>query len=302
MKYSWILALCCGFLIASCGKEGGNAGTTPSGFNYTHHVANQGAKPQIGEYAYFHVYMRNPVTGDITYDSHDVPTMPKIAIPDFSKNPVGQKPSPVVEALTLMSVGDSLTVFQSLDSIPRKPKGYEDAANIAYDIVLEEVKSAEAYRAEAEVEQKKAAAERELLTARVDEVAEMVKQTASDYTGGKLSDQIKTTASGLKYIVHEEGTGPIARSGQTIKAQYYGTLTNGEMFDNSFKRGQAFQFPVGQGRVIRGWDEGFGLLKEGSKATLFIPSELGYGKAGSPPKIPGGSELIFYVELEKVGQ
>lgn len=299
MKYSWILLLFGSLLFASCAGDQ-SAGETPSGFKFVHHVKNTGATPQIGEYAYFHVDMRNPATGEVTYSSHSVPQMPKIAIPDPEKQSPSQRPSPVVEALPYMAVGDSLTVFQSLDSIPRKPQGYEAATDIAFDIVLVEIKSADDFKKEMEEEQKKAAAERERLTARVDEVSEMVANTAADYTAGKLADQLVTTASGLKYIVHEEGTGPMAKPGDNIQAQYYGTLTDGSMFDNSFARGQAFTFPLGQGRVISGWDEGFGLIKEGSKATLFIPSELAYG-AVDRPKIPGGSELIFYVELEKVG-
>ena len=88
---------------------------------------------------------------------------------------------------------------------------------------------------------------------------------------------------------------------QQIQAQYYGTLTDGSMFDNSFQRGTPFRFAVGTGQVIKGWDEGFALLPEGSKATFFIPASLGYG-ASDRPKIPGNSELVFYVEVEKVGR
>lgn len=301
MKYSWIFAIIGGLFFASCGGEGG-AGKTPGGFDYKHHVKNSGATPQVGEYAYFHVYMRNPETGEVSYNSREQPSMPKVAIPDPAKVPAGQPASPVLEALELMSVGDSLTVFQSLDSIPRKPPGYENAKNIAYDMMLVEIKSADAYKAEMEAEQKRLAAEKAKLTARVPEVEALVATVVADYAAGALNDKIQTTESGLKYLIHEEGTGPVAEAGQNVTAQYYGVLTDGSMFDNSFSRGQSFNFPVGQGRVIRGWDEGFGMLKEGTKATLFIPSDLGYGEAGSPPKIPGGSELIFYVEIEKVGK
>ena len=81
---------------------------------------------------------------------------------------------------------------------------------------------------------------------------------------------------------------------------YYGVTTDGNMFDNSFKAGRPYPVPVGQGRVIRGWDEGLPLLKGGSKAVLFIPGELGYGAAGSPPNIGPNAELIFYVEIAEV--
>ena len=88
--------------------------------------------------------------------------------------------------------------------------------------------------------------------------------------------------------------------GREVEVNYFGVLADGTPFDNSFKRGQTFTFPLGAGRVIPGWDEGIAMLNVGSKATLFVPYELGYGEAGSPPNIPPKAELIFYVELERV--
>jgi FKBP-type peptidyl-prolyl cis-trans isomerase len=97
----------------------------------------------------------------------------------------------------------------------------------------------------------------------------------------------------------QEGTGKQAQAGKTVDVMYYGMLPSGEEFDNAFKRGEPFSFPLGQGQVIKGWDEGIALLKEGAKAVLFVPSALGYGDQGTG-KIPANSELIFYVELMKV--
>ena len=75
-------------------------------------------------------------------------------------------------------------------------------------------------------------------------------------------------------------------------------LKDGNIFDQSYERGQPIDFPLGVGQVIKGWDEGIGLLKPGGKATLIIPASLGYGEAGSPPVIPENAELVFYVELQ----
>lgn len=76
---------------------------------------------------------------------------------------------------------------------------------------------------------------------------------------------------------------------------------NGTVFDQSYRRGTGITFPLGQRRVIAGWDEGIALLKEGGKATLIIPADLGYGASGTPDgSIPPDSELMFYVELDKV--
>ncbi len=124
-----------------------------------------------------------------------------------------------------------------------------------------------------------------------------VKKLAADYKRGKLDNQIVTTKSGLKYVIHENGSGDNPSKGTKVFVHYLGALTNGNEFDNSFERGKPFKFSLGVGSVIQGWDEGIALLNIGSKATFFIPSELGYGKQGSPPVIPRDSELIFYVEL-----
>jgi len=105
-----------------------------------------------------------------------------------------------------------------------------------------------------------------------------------------------STPSGLHFMVIEEGEGETPRLGHTVTAHYEGTLTDGTTFDSSYKRGEPFKFPVGYGRVIKGWDEAFLLMKKGEKRKLIIPSKLGYGDkaAGS---IPAGSILIFDVEL-----
>ena len=103
--------------------------------------------------------------------------------------------------------------------------------------------------------------------------------------------------SGLRMIETVVGKGDKPKQGQTVVAHYEGYLEDGTVFDSSVQRNQPFEFPVGTGRVIKGWDEAFLDMKIGSKRTLIIPPELGYGDRGAPPKIPGGSVLIFDVEL-----
>jgi FKBP-type peptidyl-prolyl cis-trans isomerase len=93
------------------------------------------------------------------------------------------------------------------------------------------------------------------------------------------------------------GTGAEAVSGKKVKVHYTGTLTNGSKFDSSRDRGEPFEFTLGQGQVIKGWDQGVAGMKVGGRRTLRIPPDLGYGAAGSPPKIPGGAGLVFDVEL-----
>lgn len=104
------------------------------------------------------------------------------------------------------------------------------------------------------------------------------------------------TASGLGYEIIKKGTGIHAKAGQKVKVHYRGYLADGTIFDGSFERGQPFEFPLGQGRVIKGWDEGIAMLNVGDHAVLRIPANLGYG-AQAMGKIPSNSELIFEVIL-----
>ncbi len=106
-----------------------------------------------------------------------------------------------------------------------------------------------------------------------------------------------TTASGLQYQVIKEGTGNAAQPGKMVSVNYTGWLLDGTKFDSSVDRGQPFQFPLGMGRVIHGWDEGVAGMKIGEKRKLIIPSDLGYGPNGAPPTIPPNATLVFDVEL-----
>ncbi len=106
-----------------------------------------------------------------------------------------------------------------------------------------------------------------------------------------------TTPSGLKYIDQVVGTGEVAVAGKTANVHYTGWLENGKKFDSSVDRGQPFSFPLGTGRVIKGWDEGVQGMKVGGKRKLTIPSDLGYGSRGAGGVIPPNATLIFDVEL-----
>jgi FKBP-type peptidyl-prolyl cis-trans isomerase len=116
-----------------------------------------------------------------------------------------------------------------------------------------------------------------------------------------------TTASGLKIEEQVVGTGATAEKGKTVSVHYTGWLLDpskpdgkGEKFDSSLDRGQPLQFPLGQGQVIRGWDEGVAGMKVGGKRRLTIPPDLGYGSQGAGGVIPPNATLIFDVELVDV--
>lgn len=109
-----------------------------------------------------------------------------------------------------------------------------------------------------------------------------------------------TTTSGLQYIAIQTGSGPTPLPGEMVRVHYRGTLENGTEFDNSYTRGEPITFPLGTGRVIRGWDEGIALLKVGGKAKLIIPPDLAYGAQGAGGVIPPHATLTFEVELVEI--
>ena len=108
------------------------------------------------------------------------------------------------------------------------------------------------------------------------------------------------TDSGLEYIEVEAGTGAQAEAGKTVSVHYTGKLQDGKVFDSSISRGEPITFPLGRGRVIKGWDEGIALMKVGGKAQLVIPPHLAYGESGAGGIIPPNATLVFDVELVSV--
>ncbi len=109
--------------------------------------------------------------------------------------------------------------------------------------------------------------------------------------------KVVATPSGLKYVDLQFGEGRAARAGDSVVVHYVGNLTDGTKVDSSRDRNAPFEFKLGAGRVIKGWDEGVAGMKEGGKRKLTIPSELGYGKRGAGNDIPPDATLIFEIEL-----
>jgi FKBP-type peptidyl-prolyl cis-trans isomerase FkpA len=139
----------------------------------------------------------------------------------------------------------------------------------------------------------------EVFKSRMDKVAAKEKESGKAFIEKFIKDESATkTESGLAYKVLKEGTGATPGAEDTVEVHYHGTLADGTVFDSSVERGKTISFPLN--RVIRGWTEGLQTMKEGGKTKFVIPSELAYGEAGAPPKIPGGATLVFEVELFKV--
>ena len=128
---------------------------------------------------------------------------------------------------------------------------------------------------------------------------DVVEMKQTETAQAPIVGQEITTPSGLKYIDEIVGTGKTPKTGDKVKVHYTGTLTDGTKFDSSRDRNQPFEFPLGVGRVIKGWDEGVSTMKVGGKRKLIIPAELGYGSRNMGA-IPPNSILFFDVELLEV--
>jgi FKBP-type peptidyl-prolyl cis-trans isomerase FkpA len=265
------------------------------GYEYIVHDKGTGQKVNVGDYVSFTLKIEDD-KGNILQEASSEP-LPAIQVPEgeVPKNPGSQ----VISLIAQSTIGDSLSLIMPKDSLKNMlPPGQDSLKHLAYVMRLVRAQSKEDYEAEQEKIRQEAAAQAELLKARELEVKDFVAEVNASIKNG--SADIQDAEQGLKYIMHEEGTGVQPKVGDKVQVLYYGTLDNGDMFDNAFSRGKEFEFTIGRGMVIKGWDLGIPLLKEGGKATLIIPSELGYGEAGAGANIPGGSTLHFYVELVKV--
>lgn len=122
--------------------------------------------------------------------------------------------------------------------------------------------------------------------------------TVKKMTDTPIKSAAVTTASGLTYIVTKKGEGAQLKAGDIIMVNYTGLFTNGQPFDSSFNRGEPLSFPLGAGRVIKGWDEGLQKLRVGDHAIFIIPPAIAYGKEGfGGGVIPPDTTLVFLVEV-----
>jgi FKBP-type peptidyl-prolyl cis-trans isomerase len=273
--------------LTSC-KQGNNL---PDGFQknengliYKYHVHGSGeASPQ--ETNYVDIAMSYTDGDTLMFDSKNLGYPMKLPLlkPTFKGD--------VYDALYTMKVGDSMTIMCNADSVflklfrmPAVPPEVDSVEFIYFNLKLNAIQTEEEIRMEREAELK--AAEDKEITER------------NEYIQANYPDATPT-ASGIYYIQQKKGKGKKAESGKKVKVHYTGKFLNGEVFDSSVERGEPIDFTLGRGEVIRGWDEGIGMMTVGEKAVLVIPSNLAYGPGGRGT-IPPSSTLVFEVELIEV--
>jgi FKBP-type peptidyl-prolyl cis-trans isomerase FkpA len=277
-------------LMTACKNGGASKGTpTEHGHTYINHTNKNGVKPQVGDKIYSHVSV---FIADSMFNSTRTSGRQfEMVVPTPEEVPAGKPLSPLFDAMFLGTEGDSMTFYQTVDSTMAKnmeqlPERFRKEKFIRFEVVFVKVETA--------ADKKK---KEEEAMARFTGIQSKMTQMAADYKAGKLNSQLTTTASGLKVLIEEKGTGAPLKVGDKVETNYYGCLTDGKMFDNSFQRGEPLGFALGAGQMIKGFDEGTQLLNHGGKATFFLPPALGYGDQASGP-IPANSELIFYVEVQ----
>jgi FKBP-type peptidyl-prolyl cis-trans isomerase len=297
MNNSIIFALLSVLLVTAACSETGKRKKTPEGYEYE--IVRKGSSDTIPLNNYVFFNMDLVYQDSILQTSKYAPTTPVIKIVAEQKD-YGYFNS-LIRLLGKMHEGDSFHYYFPKDSFDQLPPGFENFTEpVVYRVGITNVMDEQEFEAWSDSMQVAHEAMRQVVRDRLPEVEAFVKSTFESYKKGELDPQIQSTSTGLRYIIHQQGDGPKPVEGESVKVQYYGILdSDATMFDNSFSRGTPHQFPIGQGQVIAGWDEGIAMFNKGTRATLFIPAPLGYGAAGSPPVIPENAALIFYVELEK---
>ena len=277
-------------------RGGQEAITTEGGFEMEWHKRGAGVQAEPGQFIYYTLVAT--INDSIVFDSRLRPEIPAMELPG-SDDPQTQG-EPIYDAFRLMVPGDSATIRQRGDQMVIDQFNLGEENTLDWNLYIHKVLDRDEHM-EAQMEaQERIRKEMEAVINREEEVAVFSAQVLKDYKSGALSSEVIETSSGLRYVIHSEGTGLQIERGQAARVHYYGMLIEEEtMFDNSFRRGQALDLNVGTGMVIQGWDEALLIFPKGTKATVFIPYQLAYGEAGSPPTIPERAGLMFYMEVQK---
>lgn len=294
-KRIWLVAVALSIALTTVVAQSAQQ-TLPSGIKYTLLKHDNAArKCKVGDFLSFHFKMTTPDGKELTNSftqGKPVENLP-IKPPQFKGD--------ITEVFALLAQGDSVLIDSPVDTVAKyskrpMPPFAKPGTYISYVIKVLSVRN-----------------QTEMLQAQQRKMAQMrarEKIIMDKYIAQQKLKNVKVTPSGLHYVVHQEGRGATPKPGETVKVHYAGKLTNGKLFDTSLEEQakihgkynpgrpyKPFEFQIGRGRVIKGWDEGIALLNPGAKATLLVPSYLGYGERGAGGDIPPNSVLVFDVEL-----
>ena len=289
------LAMLMAGTMSACGEKNPNSGFQKSknGLFYQFFNKNEGNLPQLGDLLELSIGCKVNDTTVI------IPVMENIMQLQES-----QFAGDLFEGLAMMHKGDSAAFIVDIDSTfkklmgqPQLPEGFSSSDEMRFNVRLDDFYPESEYAKRMAVKAKKASEERiaKMKEDHPEETANAAQQLTDYLNDNKIV--VKPTASGLCYVMTTEGNGERPQVGQMVKVHYTGKLLDGTVFDSSVERGQPFQFPLGVGQVIPGWDEGIQLMSKGEKGVLYIPYFLAYGDRAAGDKIVPFSNLMFEVEL-----
>jgi FKBP-type peptidyl-prolyl cis-trans isomerase len=223
-------------------------------------------------------------TTDSVYQEMQFPGKQGALIENISENPM-------IRAFMIGKVGDSLTIKIPNTGQLREmtPPDFPDTGWLRMEIRFLNVEEQASYEARKTKE----------LQAKIEIQKEIDENAIQAYLKSNNIKNAQRTASGLYYIITEEGNGNTAQKEQEVEVHYTSTFLDGTKFDSSLDRNETFQFPLGINRVILGWDEGISFFSEGTKGTLLIPSHLAYGAKGSGA-IPPFTPTKYDIEIIKI--
>lgn len=271
--------------------------TTESGLQYSFVEEGEGDMPEAGQILLLN--MTYTTADDSLLFSTDQQGGPVPVQVDTSS-----QGGPIQEGFNMLQAGDSVIFKINAEDVfvntfnTEVPGFIDPQSDITFTIGVDDVMSQEDFRAyQMEMMRK----QQEDMLAQQSEQMAIDSTRIEDYLSENNIDA-QATESGLRYTIQQEGSGPRPSPGDTVYVHYTGKLLDGEQFDSSYDRGEPLAFPIGQGMVIPGWDEGIALLQEGGEATLYIPSPLAYGPRARGEVIKENSILVFDVELVDVKQ
>lgn len=271
-------------MMTSCGNGNASKGykATNSGLYYQFHVNNGGELPNIGDLLEVTIACYVNDTTTIIPASNNILQLKE---PAFATD--------FMEGVAMMHKGDSASFIVNIDSTfyylfrtPELPEEFNSTDVMRFDVKVNDFYPESEY---------------------VNKMVEAIKKQYPEETERAYAEMqqyfaennvvVTPTASGLYYVMTEEGNGAMPKKGDNVKVHYTGKLLNGKVFDSSIERGEPIEVPIGMGYVIPGWDEGIMLMSKGEKGVLYIPYYLGYGDRGAGADIPPFANLIFEVEL-----
>lgn len=265
--------------LSSCKQE--EFKKSPNDLEYKILVDKEQPKAKIGQVIKYNVYWRKMNDSlFLSTKDKDIPLYSQVDSPKFKGDPL--------EVLSMMGAGDSVSCKVPADLIFRgnPPAFLKKGEYMKLDITVDQVLTKEQY-------------DSLTLSQAASQLMLEQKSIESYLTQNGLKGT--KTPSGMYVVIDEEGSGKQPVNGSTVKVNYTGKLLNGEQFDSSLDPGrQPFEFQIGKGMVIKGWDEGIPYFKPGGKGKLFIPSTLGYGEQGAGSKIPPNATLVFDIQLLEV--